>query len=224
MRRSTRGRRLGQVLGRELLVGLHAGALVERPQAREQTPQPFGAGDRDLHRLRDLLGLWFAPEARTQRALHPDEAVDLLEHLHGDADGARLLGDAPQDGLPDPDGGVGREPQAALGLETVRGADEAEIALLDEVEHRQAAIAVAARQVHHEPEIGDDDLLAGGGIPGAGAAGEFQQFGMREQGHAPDLGQIDVQQIALGPFRQGVPLAPARGVFDIGLRQRKPGP
>ena len=66
-------------------------------------------------------------------------------------------------------------------------------------------------------------LLARRIVPGARAARQFQQLGMCEQRHAPDLGQVDVQEIALGPVRQRVRLAPARDRFDLGLRQRESG-
>ena len=38
-----------------------------------------------------------------------DDLVDGLHHVHGDADGAGLVGDGSGDGLTDPPGGVGGE-------------------------------------------------------------------------------------------------------------------
>jgi hypothetical protein len=54
--------------------------------------------------------------------------------VHGDADGARLIGDRTGDRLPDPPGSVGRELKAAPVLELVDRLHQADVAFLDEVE------------------------------------------------------------------------------------------
>ena len=71
---------------------------------------------------------------RTSRQmLHPGELVDDLDHVHGDADGARLVRHRARDRLPDPPGGVGRELKALAVVELLNRLDEAEVPLLNQV-------------------------------------------------------------------------------------------
>ena len=62
--------------------------------------------------------------------------------MHGDADGARLVGNRARDRLADPPGGVGRELVAAAVLELVDRLHQADVAFLDQVEELQAAVGV----------------------------------------------------------------------------------
>jgi hypothetical protein len=61
----------------------------------------------------------------------------------GQAHGAALVGDRAGDRLADPPRRVGRELEALAVVELLRGADEPERPLLDEVEERQAPVALA---------------------------------------------------------------------------------
>ena len=73
----------------------------------------------------------------------------------------RLVGDRAGDGLADPPGRVGRELVAAAVVELLDGADQAERALLDQVEEREAAAEVALRDRDDEAQVGLDHLLLG---------------------------------------------------------------
>ena len=83
-------------------------------------------------------------EAELLQVLRADAVhlVDRLDHVHRDADGARLVGDRAGDGLADPPGGVGRELVAAAVFELVHRLHQADVAFLDEVEELQAAVGV----------------------------------------------------------------------------------
>ena len=81
--------------------------------------------------------------------------------MDGQADHARLLCDTPGDGLADPPGRVGGELEALGVVELLDGADQAGIAFLDEVEHRQLRPGVLARDGDDEPQVGLDELLLG---------------------------------------------------------------
>ena len=83
--------------------------------------------------------------------------VDGLDHVHRDADGARLVGDGAAHRLADPPGGVGRELVAALVLELLDRAHEADVPLLDQVEEAEAAVGVALGDRDDEPEVGLDE-------------------------------------------------------------------
>ena len=87
--------------------------------------------------------------------------VDRLDHVHRDADGARLVGDRAGDRLPDPPGRVGRELVAAAVLELVDRLHQADIAFLDQVEELQAAVGVFLGDRDHEAQVGLDHLLLG---------------------------------------------------------------
>jgi hypothetical protein len=55
--------------------------------------------------------------------------------------------------LGDPPDRVGREVEPALVLELLDGPDQAEVALLDQVEIRHAEVAVALGELHHEAQV-----------------------------------------------------------------------
>ena len=114
---------------------------------------------RQTHLLADLLGAGLAAELLQQLALDAHELVDGLHHVHGDADGAGLIGDGARDGLADPPGGVRRELEALRVVELLDGADEAEVALLDKVEEQHAASYVALGDGHDETQVRLDKLL-----------------------------------------------------------------
>ena len=87
------------------------------------------------------------------------DLVDGLDHVHGDADGARLVGDRAGDRLPDPPGGVGREFVAAAILELIDRLHQADIAFLNQIEELQAAVGVFLGDGDHQAQIGLDHLL-----------------------------------------------------------------
>src|SRR5438552_3251854 len=100
-----------------------------------------------LHRVAGVAVHLLPLDRLAERGLDPEKAVDLLEHLHRNAHRAGLLGETAQDGLLDPDRGVGAEPEPTLGFETIHRVDQPQIAFLDEVEQSEPAVAVAARDV-----------------------------------------------------------------------------
>src|SRR6266540_1253628 len=114
--------------------------------------------ERELHLLGDLLRRRLAPELLHEIAARPDELVDRLDHVDGDADRPRLVGDRARDRLADPPRCIGRELVAALVLELVDRLHEADVPLLDEVEELQAAVRVLLRDRHDEPQIRLDEL------------------------------------------------------------------
>src|SRR5258708_2516046 len=83
-----------------------------------------------------------AAELRPERALGAVQLLHPLDDVDRHADRSRLVGERPRDGLADPPGRVGRELVAAAPVELLDGADQAERALLDQVEERQALVAV----------------------------------------------------------------------------------
>ena len=85
--------------------------------------------------------------------LHP------LDDVHRHADRARLVGERAGDRLADPPGRVRRELVAAAPVELLDGADQAERAFLDQVEERQALVAVVLRDRDDEAQVRLDHPL-----------------------------------------------------------------
>ena len=88
-------------------------------------------------------------------ALHSPDHVD---HVHRQADSAGLVAEAPGDGLADPPGGVGGEFEALAPVKFLNGADQAEVAFLNEVEDVEAAAGVALGDGNDESQVGADEL------------------------------------------------------------------
>jgi hypothetical protein len=64
-----------------------------------------------------------------------------------------------QDVGPYPERGIGGESGALVRVVLLDGVDEAHVAFLDEVEDIQVGIIVFKGYLHHQLEIGDDELL-----------------------------------------------------------------
>ena len=90
-----------------------------------------------------------------------DDLVDGLHHVDGDADGAGLVGDGAGDGLANPPGGVGGELVALGVVELLHGLDQAQVALLDQVQEQHTAAHIALGDGHHQAEVGLSQLLLG---------------------------------------------------------------
>ena len=101
----------------------------------------------------ELFGRGLAAQVLQHLALHAGELVDDLDHVHRDADGAGLVGHGAGDRLADPPRRVGRELEALGVVELLDRTDEAQVALLDEVEELHAATGVALRERDHEAEV-----------------------------------------------------------------------
>ena len=117
--------------------------------------------DRQLDFLGDFFRGGFAAEILDQLLLHAHQLVDRFDHVHRDADGARLVGDRAGDRLADPPGGVGRELVAAAVLEFLHRLHQAHVAFLDQVEEGEAAVGVFFRDGNDEPQVGFDHLGLG---------------------------------------------------------------
>ena len=107
----------------------------------------------------DLLGVGLATELALEEPTGRADLVELLDDVHGQAYDAGLLGDAAGDRLAHPPGGVRRELVALGVVELLDRADQAGVALLDQVEHRHLAAAVLAGDGDDEPEVGVDEAL-----------------------------------------------------------------
>ena len=112
---------------------------------------------RHAHRRRDLLRLGVGAELAGELAGHVAHPVDVLDQVHRQPHGALLLGDGPADRLTDPPRRVGRELVAAQVVELLHRADQAGVALLDQVEHRHAGPHVTPGDRDDQTQVGPDE-------------------------------------------------------------------
>src|SRR6185436_9664296 len=143
----------------QMRIFLFANRRLERDRLLRDLQDLPDLADRDVHALGDFLGRRLAPQLLHQRARGANELVDRLDHVHRDADGARLIGDRAGDGLADPPRRVRRELVAAAVLELVHGLHEADVPLLNQVEELEPAVRVLLRDRDDEAEVGFDQLL-----------------------------------------------------------------
>ena len=101
------------------------------------------------HLLGDLLGGGVVAQLLEELAGDTDDLVDGLHHVDGDADGAGLVGDGPGDGLADPPGGIGGELVALGVVELLHRLDEAQVALLNQIQKEHAAAHIPLGDGHH---------------------------------------------------------------------------
>ena len=102
-----------------------------------------------------------AAQLGDQLALGAADLVELLDDVDRDADRARLVGERAGDRLADPPGRVGRELEALAVVELLGRADQAERALLDQVEEGQALVAVVLGDRDDQAQVRLDHLLLG---------------------------------------------------------------
>ncbi|MEJ7717034.1 MAG: hypothetical protein WKF31_03370 [Thermoleophilaceae bacterium] len=106
--------------------------------------------------------------------------------------GSGLVGQRAGDGLADPPRRVGRELEALAVVELLGGADEAERALLDEVEEGKSLVAVVLGDRDHEPQVRLHHLLLGVEVAALDALGEVDLLLGGEQ---PDLADVLQEQL-----------------------------
>ena len=81
--------------------------------------------------------------------------------MHGNTDGTGLVGDSTRDGLANPPRGVRGELKALLVVELLDGADQTEVALLDQVQEQHAATDIALSDGDDQAQVGADERLLG---------------------------------------------------------------
>ena len=91
----------------------------------------------------------------------PDELVDGLNHVYGDADGPGLVRQGSSHRLSDPPGRVGGKLVAALVFELVHRPHETDVPLLNQVQHGQTAPGVLPCDGSHQTQIGLGQIALG---------------------------------------------------------------
>ena len=124
--------------------------------------------------------------------------------MHGNADGARLIGDGTGDGLTDPPRRVRRELEALLVVELLHRLHEAEIALLDEVEKEHPAADIPLGNGDDKAQVGLREALFRRLVPLLHPTGELDLLVPRKQGHPADVLQIHLDGIVEPDIRESL--------------------
>jgi hypothetical protein len=95
----------------------------------------------------------FAAELLNKRAVDRPHFAHRIDHMHRHANRAALIGDRSRDRLANPPRGVGAELVAAGVFEFIDGPHQAGVALLDQIEERQAAVAVFLGDTDDQPQV-----------------------------------------------------------------------
>ena len=153
---------------------------VPRRRVGDEVLEPLlGAGDRRLERdrlareaverlerigvraerRRELRGGRLAAELARQLRAHALAALQPVVDVRRQPDRARVVLDRAHQRLADPPDRVGRELEAAAVVELLDRADQAEVALLDQVRERQAEVAVVLRDRDHELQVVLDEAV-----------------------------------------------------------------
>ena len=138
-----------------------------------------------------------------QLALGADDLVQLLDDVHRHADRARLVGERARDRLADPPRRVRRELVALAPVELLGGAHEADRPLLDQVEERQALVAVALRDRDDEAQVRLDHLLLRAMVAALDALRELDLLGGGQQVDLADVLQEELQRVGGELERRG---------------------
>src|SRR6185503_18226896 len=150
----------------------------------------------------DLLRQRLTAELLDELTLHVHDLVQLLHHVDGNADRAALVRDRPRHRLADPPGRIRRELVAAPVIELLHRADEAQRALLDQIQERQATAEVALGDRDDEAQIRLDHLLLGYEVAALDPLGQGNLALGGQQLYAADRPQVEPQRIQAGLDRQ----------------------
>src|SRR3954449_10938174 len=179
----------------ELGLVLLADRLLERDRLLGHPQDVAHLARRALELVGDLLRRRLAAERLDELALDLHDLVELLDHVHRDADRAALVGDRAGDRLADPPRRVRRELVAAPIVELLDRADQPERALLDQVQERQPAAQIGLRDRDDEAQIGLDHLLLGRHVAALDPLRERDLLGGSQQRHLADRAQVEPQGI-----------------------------
>ena len=114
-------------------------------------------GERRL--VGDLLERRLAPELRPQLSIGAVDLLEPLDDVHRHADRSRLVGQGSRNRLANPPRRIGGELEAAAPVELLDRANQSERPFLDQVEEREALVAVVLRYRDDESEVRLDHAL-----------------------------------------------------------------
>src|SRR5918994_2156866 len=196
--------RCGVLRGDRLIKARSVGHRAHRETDLVLVP-PETLGDLFLRRL--------ALELNGELADRTADLPDLLGHVHGDSDGAALVGNSPLHRLTDPPRSIRREPKALLRVELLYSLHQTYVALLDEVLKGQPIAPVLLGHRDHEPQVLLDELLASPLVARLGPVRELYLLGVREQLALVYPGEVAGNKV--GGLKPRLPAARYCGIHDV---------
>ena len=142
----------------------------------------------------DFLGRGRAAKLLGQPRARAAPLREQLDHVGRNADRLGRVDQRPLDRLLDPVAGVGREARAHGRIEAFDRAQQAEIALFDQVLQPQALAGVSAGDIDDEAEVGADHSVAGLRVALADGDGQVLLVVGREKRGLVDLAEIRFQR------------------------------
>src|ERR1035437_1883738 len=203
---------------------LLADGRFQRDRILRDLPDLANALRGDAELVGDLLVRRLAPQFLEEAPGHADLLVDGVDHVHGHADGPCLVGDSPGDRLADPPCCVRRELVAAAVIELLDGADEAEVAILDEVEEGQVTAHVLLGDRDDQAKVGLGEGVPGGLVAALDELGVMTSCSARSSGTRP----ISRRYMRTGSSREAEstssvrPTASASSTSSTGSASRSP--
>src|SRR6185369_9122368 len=149
---------------------------------------------RDVHPLGDLGVRRFAAELLEEHARPLADAVQRAGAIERNAHDAALLRQRLENGLPDPPDRVRDELDPLRLVELVCGADQAEVALVDQVGQRHALILVLLRHADDEAQVGAHELVERLLVALANALGERHLVFPRDERVDADVAQVLIER------------------------------
>ena len=117
--------------------------------------------DRHVELACKLIRRGFAAKILQHLTLHTRQLVDHFDHVHRHANGTRLVSHGSGDGLTNPPRGIGGELKALLPVELLDGANQTEVAFLNQIQEQHATAGVTLSQRNHKSQIGFQQVVLG---------------------------------------------------------------
>src|SRR5439155_7056933 len=148
----------------------------------------------DVETFRDLGIAWLATELLQQTARSFADAMKSAGAVQGDTDDSRLLGQRLKDGLANPPNRVRNELDPLRLVELVRSANEAEVALVDQIGERDALILIFFRDRDDESEIGSYQGIEGFLVILSDKLRELDFFLTTDEGKDADVPEVLIER------------------------------
>ena len=129
-----------------------------------------------------------------KRRTPPSDAVECTCPIQGNPNDAALLREGLQNCLADPPHRIADELDAFGLVELMGGADETEVALIDEIGKRHPLVLILLRHRHHEPEVGADQLVERLLFPTLDTLRKARLFSLVDQRILADLFEVLVKR------------------------------
>src|SRR5450759_2114611 len=126
----------------------------------------------------------------------PPDSVERTGTIERHTHRTSIIGECLEDGAPNPPDGVRDELDASGPIELLRGANETEVALIDQVGKRDPLVLELLRDRHDEAKIRADQPLHRVSVSGTGTLREIELLGVVEQRVRADVAQIAAEWIA----------------------------